>query len=99
MPSTTPGERPTLQTTKATAAAQNWHAERALDNPNKVAHATRIVRAGLAKHRIELADVAPAETLAAHVRRVVDALPPLTEAQRAKLAAILGPGQSEAGAA
>lgn len=31
-------------------------------------------------------------TIAEHVRRVVDAAPPLTEAQRAELAALLKPG-------
>jgi hypothetical protein len=39
------------------------------------------------------------EMLAAHIRQVVDDLPPLTAAQRARLAALLRPDATEAQAA
>lgn len=39
------------------------------------------------------------DALAEHIRRTVDALPPLTQAQRARLAALLRPSETEGRAA
>lgn len=47
------------RTAAATEAAQRWHAERAIDDPTKLARAARIVRAALARQRLTLADLTP----------------------------------------
>lgn len=65
-------------------------AVRAVDDPLKLDRATRIVSAALQRGRVSPED---------YVRRLVDSAPPLTESQRAKLAALLLPVEREARAA
>jgi hypothetical protein len=48
------------RTTAATEAVQRYAAERAVDDPVKLARAARITRAALARQRLRLADLAPA---------------------------------------
>lgn len=57
--SETQGVRPPVRTEKATIAAQEWHAERAIDDPAKLARAARIVRAALARRRLSIEDLTP----------------------------------------
>lgn len=47
------------RTHAATEAAKDWHAQRAVDDPVKLAKAARIVRAALARKRLSLVDLAP----------------------------------------
>jgi hypothetical protein len=47
------------QTAKATETVQNYWAERAIDDPVKLAKAARIVRLALARQRLTLEDIAP----------------------------------------
>jgi len=49
------------RTAAATAAAKEWHAQRAVDDPVKLARAARIVRAALARKALTLADIQPAD--------------------------------------
>lgn len=51
----------TVRTAAATEAVQQYAAERAVDDPAKLAKAARIVRAALARQRLTLADLRPTE--------------------------------------
>lgn len=52
-------ERYRYNTTPATEAIQNYAAERAIDDPVKLAKAARIVRLALERKRLTLADIVP----------------------------------------
>jgi len=45
------------QTARATETVQNYWAERAIDDPAKLAKAARIIRLALARQRLTLADL------------------------------------------
>jgi len=47
------------QTARATETVQNYWAERAIDDPAKLAKAARIVRLALARQRLTIEDLAP----------------------------------------
>lgn len=49
------------RTDAATAARNHYIAERALDDPAKLAKAARIVRLALARQRLSLADLVPSD--------------------------------------
>jgi hypothetical protein len=60
------------RTAAATQAVQRYAAERAVDDPAKLAKAARIVRAALARHRLSLDDLTP---LPAPDRNLIPATP------------------------
>lgn len=66
----------------AIRAHQRHAAERAADDPTKLAKARRAVTAAVARERLSIED---------HIAAVVAAAPPLTADQRARLAALLAP--------
>ena len=49
------------RTASATEAVKQYAAERAIDDPVKLARAARIVRIALARQRLTLAELSPAE--------------------------------------
>lgn len=50
----------TSRTAAATEATKQYAAERAIDDPVKLARAARIIRRALERKRLRLADIAPA---------------------------------------
>jgi hypothetical protein len=54
-----PPEETVYRTAAATEAVQQYAAERAIDDPAKLARAARIVRAALARKRLTIAELEP----------------------------------------
>ena len=73
---------------KCTDAATREHsrraAHRAADNPKMLARAVGVVTAAVADERLSLEE---------HIQRVVEQAPPLSAAQRDRLAALLRPAE------
>lgn len=83
------------RTEAAIAATMLYAAERAAENPVKLAKATRTVRAGLTHGHMTLADLLGD----AHLRRLLDEdSAPFSDAERARIAALLVPVSDGAGA-
>lgn len=67
---------PVPKTAAATKAAAQKHADRAIDDPAKLAYAKRVVRTALSHERLSLADLVCPE-VDERIRADVEAAPPL----------------------